>query len=768
MHEQTLKHYDKHAEAFSTQYRAAEPEALHKLLMRWLPSSGSVLEVGCGSGRDAAFMAGLGLNVVATDGSAGMLDQARLQASTLSAETVSRLSFQHATFPLPSGHPLLAEHFDAIVAVAILMHIPNPSFFDFAFQIRSLLKPRGRFICSFCAGRESAESDPRLYVNREPGEVRLIFERLGFVVLAQEDTEDSLKRGIRWTTLVFGCEHATGNRPVDQIEAVINHDKKDATYKLALLRALCDISQSAYRHARWHPDGTVSVPLGLVSEKWLYYYWPLIDTGDEPIIPQKRGMEINKPIAFRKALTALASHFHAQNGLSRFHGEFQNGRLDPIARQLTDAALNSIANTIVVGPVKFASQGGFAFEGSKQAAKKCHSPQSLYASLGRIHFDAEVWRELSLVGHWIGEAIILRWAELTVEISRKEVSLTRVLDKLLMRPETDRDVFDARAIYKTQSELICVWTKTVLTEQPFAVDHAIPFSLWHNNDLWNLLPADAKANNEKRDRLVSREALLSSREVIIDCWQKMHHAMPARFDIELNRTLFGRNHAEAQWESPAFSAFAEAVETVAIQRGVERWSPKKQGVVLPARNTSYYPEIKGEQMQMDRADSQPAYYPLKAEQSLIAQEDVPKRAFVDALPIVGRIAASTTFFDGFLTGSISDVTELDWVAVPRHLCKPKRFVIRVAGDSMEPLFQVGELLVFDYHRTPRQDGQIVIASDFTSGSGEYAVKRYKEHTTFWRFLSENTAYDPVEIRKTEMPFPILGTFVAKLDSGSAL
>jgi SOS-response transcriptional repressor LexA len=337
-----------------------------------------------------------------------------------------------------------------------------------------------------------------------------------------------------------------------------------------------------------------------------------------------------------------------------------------------------------------------------------------------------------------------------------------------MRPETDRDVFDARAIYKTQSELICVWTKTVLTEQPFAVDHAIPFSLWHNNDLWNLLPADAKANNEKRDRLVSREALLSSREVIIDCWQKMHHAMPARFDIELNRTLFGRNHAEAQWESPAFSAFAEAVETVAIQRGVERWSPKKQGVVLPARNTSYYPEIKGEQMQMDRADSQPAYYPLKAEQSLIAQEDVPKRAFVDALPIVGRIAASTTFFDGFLTGSISDVTELDWVAVPRHLCKPKRFVIRVAGDSMEPLFQVGELLVFDYHRTPRQDGQIVIASDFTSGSGEYAVKRYKEHTTFWRFLSENTAYDPVEIRKTEMPFPILGTFVAKLDSGSAL
>jgi SOS-response transcriptional repressor LexA/SAM-dependent methyltransferase len=760
MHEQTIEHYDKHAEVLSAQYQVAEPEALYKLLMRWLPSSGSVLEVGCGSGRDAIFMAGLGLDVIATDGSAGMLEQARIQASTLSAETVSRLSFQHATFPLPVGHPLLTERFDAVVAIAILMHIPNQSFFDFAFQIRSFLKPRGRFICSFCAGRESTESDPRLYVNREPGEVRLMFERLGFVVLAQEDTEDSLSRGIRWTTLVFAYDHETGSRPVDQIEAVINHDKKDATYKLALLRALCDIAQSAYRHARWHPDGTVSVPLGLVSEKWLYYYWPLIDTGTEPIIPQKRGMEINKPIAFRKALAELALHYHGQNGLSRFHAEFQSGKLDPLARQLTDAALNSIANTIVVGPVKYASQGDFDFKGSRQASKKCYSPQALYASLGRIHFDAEVWRELSLVGHWIGEAIILRWAELTVEISRQQVPMTRVLEKLLMRPETERDVSDARDIYKSQAELRCVWTHTVLNNCRFDVDHAIPFSLWHNNDLWNLLPADAKVNNEKRDRLVSRDTLLSSRERIIDCWQTARLAMPERFDIELNRTLFGRNYVETQWEAPAFSAFAEAVETVALQRGVERWSPRHAVVVTP--NAFSYPEINVEPMMFDGEDSIEVYGQQK-DPRLIPLVDIPRRAFIDALPIVGSLAASTTFFDGFLTGSINDVTELDWVSVPHHLCKTKRFVIRVAGDSMEPLFKVGDLLVFDYHRTPRKDGQIVIAADFTSGSGDYAVKRYKENPTLWRFLSENPAYAPVEIEKSELSFPILGTFVEKLD-----
>ncbi len=31
MHDQTLKHYDHHAEAFTAQYRAAEPEALEKV-----------------------------------------------------------------------------------------------------------------------------------------------------------------------------------------------------------------------------------------------------------------------------------------------------------------------------------------------------------------------------------------------------------------------------------------------------------------------------------------------------------------------------------------------------------------------------------------------------------------------------------------------------------------------------------------------------------------------------------------------------------------
>ena len=80
---------------------------------------------------------------------------------------------------------------------------------------------------------------------------------------------------------------------------------------------------------------------------------------------------------------------------------------------------------------------------------------------------------------------------------------------------------------------------------------------------------------------------------------------------------------------------------------------------------------------------------------------------------------------------------------------------------MEPLFHIGDLLVFEYHRTPRQDNQIVIAADFTNGSatGEYAVKRYRAHPSLWRFFSDNPAYEPKEISKAAMAYSILGTYV---------
>jgi SAM-dependent methyltransferase/SOS-response transcriptional repressor LexA len=826
----TLNAYETRAAEFAARYGAADLAPLHRLLLAHLPPAGRLLEIGCGTGREAAFLAEHGFTVIATDASAAMLDQVRRAegsgfvaqsepnlcrelcrelcrnedederqgrrfqdsgeplAAQTSAFGVERSAFSvrflQAAFPLPAGHPLLADRFDAILALAVVMHLPDADLFEFAFQLRAMLKPGGTVVLSLSEGHavsaESRAADGRLFRERSPTEVTLLFERLGFRLVVREQESDSLGRDtLRWTTLVLRLD-TSGSRPVDQIETIINHDKKDATYKLALLRALCDIAQTAYRHVRWHEDGTVSVPLGLVAEKWLYYYWPLIDTGDEPIIPQKRGMEVNTPIAFRKDLAALAAHYRGQNGLSRFHGEFQGGRLDPDARALTDAALNQIANTIVVGPVTFASQGGFRFGAGKRTARnRCFTPQELYAALGQIHFDAAVWRELCLVGHWIGEAILLRWAELTVEISRRQVPLARVIEKLLTRPETEREVAAARGIYKGAADLSCVWTQVPLGDRRFDVDHAIPFTIWHNNDLWNLLPADARVNNAKRDRLVSRDTLARSRDAIITSWRITRAAMPARFDLELNRTLFGRNHAEKQWEAPAFSALVEAVETVAIQRGVERWDPQGEGTGLGVQGSRNFVASFGanfvdkakagdkESVLMERAPISTALQaPPHSEPETHDFADIRAEAFTRYLPLVGKLAAGVPF-SGF------DIADLDaaaggrWVAVPEHLAGQKRFVVQIAGDSMAPELNVGDTVVFEYHRSPRAPDQIVIANLTESGissdlTTEHAVKRLRQTPNHWIFHSTNPRYPDIRIARTNCAYPILGIMVGRL------
>jgi len=64
MHDATGQYYDTHAEQLAVRYRGADVTALHILLRRWLPTSGSVLEIGCGIGRESAFTSALGIDPV--------------------------------------------------------------------------------------------------------------------------------------------------------------------------------------------------------------------------------------------------------------------------------------------------------------------------------------------------------------------------------------------------------------------------------------------------------------------------------------------------------------------------------------------------------------------------------------------------------------------------------------------------------------------------------------------------------------------------------
>ncbi len=76
------------------------------------------------------------------------------------------------------------------------------------------------------------------------------------------------------------------NQVFKNISKIIERDAKTATYKFALLRGVIDIIQDNSPYIKVKDD-IVEIPLGLLIEKWLIYYFPIFESEVE--IPQING-----------------------------------------------------------------------------------------------------------------------------------------------------------------------------------------------------------------------------------------------------------------------------------------------------------------------------------------------------------------------------------------------------------------------------------------------------------------------------------------------
>lgn len=186
----------------------------------------------------------------------------------------------------------------------------------------------------------------------------------------------------------------------------------------------------------------------------------------------------------------------------------------------------------------------------------------------------ELWRELCLLGHWIVDAVVVRWAALTERFAHRQgIRSSDVLPLLLARPEPERATAQARAVYLAAGLKRCVWSERVLSGNRLAVDHVIPFALWGNNDLWNLLPTHTAINGQKSDKLPAAALLTERREAIVDSWSVLRDAMPEAFDRQAEQLMGAKPRSGGVWRQDLFARMRQAVEETALQRGVERWTP---------------------------------------------------------------------------------------------------------------------------------------------------------------------------------------------------
>ncbi|MBI4862979.1 MAG: class I SAM-dependent methyltransferase [Candidatus Riflebacteria bacterium] len=129
------------------------------------PRGLSVLDLGCGTGRHALWLAAGGADVTAVDFSEGMLAEARRKPG---ADAV-RFVVHDLSQPLP----LDPGAFDLVVSGLVLEHLPDPeSFFR---EARRMLRPAGRAVVTamhpamFLKGVQARFTDPLTGEKVQPG-----------------------------------------------------------------------------------------------------------------------------------------------------------------------------------------------------------------------------------------------------------------------------------------------------------------------------------------------------------------------------------------------------------------------------------------------------------------------------------------------------------------------------------------------------------------------------------------------------------------------
>jgi 2-polyprenyl-3-methyl-5-hydroxy-6-metoxy-1,4-benzoquinol methylase len=552
MDKPTLDYYALHASEVAQRYEVAPSPLAHRFAESFT-SGGRILDIGCGSGRDLAQLHKQGFQPYGVDGTEEFVQLAQILHPELKGRVVQGL--------LPDlSEPFGDELFDGVLCCAVLMHIDSTELFNAALSIKRCLKVNGRLLISVPSQRSDTgdgerDANGRLFKTYPSAYLRLIFERLGFSLIGEWGNSDAMTRqGIEWVSLLFQLRSKANTRPIDQIEGVLNHDMKAATYKFALLRALAEIATQSPNSVSWLGHGEVSLPVKYVAEKWLQYYWPLIESS--VFMPQINAEAPDSKIfiKFRRSLTELISLYSKVGGFSSFRIERNKGVLSVSKQKLLKRVMSDISSAIVTGPIKHS--GGALGTGK---VFKYHSATK------SVLMPNDLWIELSQLGYWVSQAVILQWAEKTTSLS-KGINVGEVV-RLLLDKEDIRSTDAARKLFSNFESLQCVWSGKSLNAK-FEVDHVIPFDLWHNNDSWNLLPASKTANSSKSNKLPSSDLLKKRKDHIVGYWEVILNLEVTKFKKEAETLLV---LPDANWQNALFSELAGAIEMTALQRGVKRW-----------------------------------------------------------------------------------------------------------------------------------------------------------------------------------------------------
>lgn len=148
----TIDYYNNHSEELYEYTKDISMEEHWDVFTELLEDNSSILDLGCGSGRDSAYFISRGFDVTALDGSENMCNLASIHIG----QEVLHMEFEDIDFE---------EVFDGVWANASLHHVPSNDIEEILDKVVKGLKKDGIMYMSFHYGEEEGLEEERYYTN---------------------------------------------------------------------------------------------------------------------------------------------------------------------------------------------------------------------------------------------------------------------------------------------------------------------------------------------------------------------------------------------------------------------------------------------------------------------------------------------------------------------------------------------------------------------------------------------------------------------------
>ena len=554
--EPTITAYNQQAGTYAESHHTQLPTTIYRLINSFFKQNSYILDIGCGSGRDTNWLTQQGFHVTGVDASQGMLHEAKSRY----AHIQDRFFFDS----LPSLPNTYENAYDGVLCNAVMMHLPKNQIFRSTQTIAKKLKDNGVLIISYRNNITPRDEAGRLFTTIHYGDVIQMFEMGGLTLLQTINEPDVRNADLQWTILVFVKSHVAITRGLHVIQQILAEDDKNTTYKFAFIRSLCRIASNKDQNIIWDGD-FVRVPMFDIIIEWIKCYWPIVMHSS--FISQGYNDE-QKNIVIRSKLSEIKVKYNfTSSDLKLFLDQID------VNPNFYKSLFTDIERSIVEGPIKHSGGAGnnngfniFQYDKIQKTVK----------------IPVGVWLDIFRFVHWIEASIVIRWYELTVrfnQLNTKQSNDSQLILDLLLRDVTDdRTTDEIRSFFFAGNNnlnplIYCVWTGEALNANNTQIDHVIPFKLFGNNDLWNLLPASAKVNNAKSAKLPSDALVYKRQNQIIEYWTKYHIKAPQRFTVQIQRALSNQLLFSQYWQEDAIAALIRKLHHVENATGAPRWEP---------------------------------------------------------------------------------------------------------------------------------------------------------------------------------------------------